>query len=271
MGRYRCPSVSYEEVGSAGQAASSSQGAAKGSSKGKQRAEPAPATPPPHSARKAKHRVKPAVLPKAAEETKIKDQKRIAQKKERVRSVLKQFHQKYIYVGNLTAEITELQLEEVFQIFGPVQSVVMRSARGYPRSFRPGTNATGKERLIENQVYASVEFKHAGAVFRAMEMNGREVNGKKIVVARDALDLPEFTQMVSGYTKSEPAEPRSRLEAALTAREPVSRTAAKHASSSKTSSSRLQGQSTNARIAYQFRSRANGGQQRPNTKSTKKR
>jgi len=171
----------------------------------------------------------------------------------------------------LSPDVTDLQLEEIFEIFGTVQSVTVRSARGCPRTVKPGARAKGKDRMYENRMYASVVFKHPGAVHRAMELDGTELNGQKIVIVRDALDLPEFKEIIDGYrAKVEPTEPAPSVsKAARTVRKAVNEVPAEAVRSPIDSSSRLRTQSTNARIAYQFRSRANGDQHAPNTKGTK--
>lgn len=84
--------------------------------------------------------------------------------------------------SKLSPDVTDLQLEQIFEIFGPVRSVTIRSARGCPRTVKPGATSKGKERQYENRMYASVMFSHAGAVHRAMGLDGTELNGQQMAV-----------------------------------------------------------------------------------------
>ena len=120
----------------------------------------------------------------------------------------------------LSADVTDLQLEEVFQVFGTVQSVSIRSSRGCPRTVRPGrARCRCKGHRHESDLYASVLFQQAGAVQRAMEFNGSEINGRPVIVrlslcifwsnitdrnkqiVRDALDLHQYKEFIRGYRK----------------------------------------------------------------------
>ncbi|KAI0699399.1 hypothetical protein BC835DRAFT_1331135 [Cytidiella melzeri] len=269
MGRFRCPSASFEEIGAAGQAATPSQDAEISSSKGKEREEPPPVPAQARAVRKSKDKGKgkAAVLPQNAVEEDIKDQARRKRKRAQARKQLKHLHQKYIFVGNLTPDITELQLEEIFTNFGTVVSVTMRSAGGYPRTFKPGTVPKGKLQY-ENRVYASVEFKHAAAVHRAMELDNTELNGQRIAIVRDALDLPAFQEIIGSYTKSVRDTEPLPSTASVTAQE-REKTPDVVQPTASDSSSRIQPQPTNARVAHQFRSRVNESQHTPNTEPTK--
>ncbi|KAI0092832.1 hypothetical protein BDY19DRAFT_990512 [Irpex rosettiformis] len=303
------PSASYEDIGgSAGQAATPGPSSTKarpslsnntrrtyidvdlededeidGSLKDEERADSVLSVSS-RTGKKNKDKGKAVTLPKKFVEDDIKDQARKKAKKDKLKRTIKMNSQKYVYVGNLSQEVTDLMLEELFSSFGSIRSILIRSAGGYPSTSQPDSGGSGsgsRYTRYESRIYASVEFKNPVSVYRAMQLDGEELCGQRMVIVRDALDLPEFKNMIDSYMASSvpyeesssppPRGSRAKTEAAEIIPQPRQSTGAY-----RTSPSRLHFEHTTARIAYQFRPRVNEEQQqntntRSSAKSTRKR
>lgn len=81
----------------------------------------------------------------------------------------------------LSSDVTDLMLEEIFSSFGTVRSVTVRSAGGYPSASQPDSRS--RHHKYESRIYASVEFKNSVSVYRALQMNGEELCGQKLAVS----------------------------------------------------------------------------------------
>ncbi|KAH9050078.1 hypothetical protein EDB84DRAFT_1450851 [Lactarius hengduanensis] len=91
----------------------------------------------------------------------------------------------FIYVGNLSSDVTNADLEKLFGSSGKITKIDIRCGFGagaVPGSTRNHTAAT---------VYATILFDSVEAATRALAMNGRTILDRKIIASPSFLDMPE--------------------------------------------------------------------------------
>jgi len=115
----------------------------------------------------------------------------------------------FVYAGNLQPTITEERLKDVFSACGPVLRIIIRCSRGHvirvlPEGVRPELFFGPRDRK-----YASIEFKDSMAYLKALQLNGRWLDGAQMIVCASAADLPEAKEASRGATAapSSPARP----------------------------------------------------------------
>ncbi|KAI9466740.1 hypothetical protein BJY52DRAFT_1234039 [Lactarius psammicola] len=88
----------------------------------------------------------------------------------------------FIYAGNLSSDVTNADLEQLFGSSGKITKIDIRC--GFGAGAVPGSTRN-------HTVYATVLFDSVEAATRALAMNGRTVLDRKIIVSPSFLDMPE--------------------------------------------------------------------------------
>ncbi|KAI9429499.1 hypothetical protein H4582DRAFT_2027774 [Lactarius indigo] len=88
----------------------------------------------------------------------------------------------FIYVGNLSSDVTNAELEKLFGSSGKITKIDIRC--GFGAGAVPG-------RTRNHTVYATILFDSVEAATRALAMNGRTVLDRKIIASPSFLDMPE--------------------------------------------------------------------------------
>ncbi|KAI0269262.1 hypothetical protein BC834DRAFT_865599 [Gloeopeniophorella convolvens] len=91
----------------------------------------------------------------------------------------------YLYVGNLRSDVQNADLEKFFKPSGKAVKIDIRCG------FGAGTAACNN---TDQTVYATIIFASPQAAARAMEMHGRTLLGREIIVSPSFLDMPESKQ-----------------------------------------------------------------------------
>ncbi|KAH9853703.1 hypothetical protein C2E23DRAFT_820260 [Lenzites betulinus] len=128
---------------------------------------------------------------------------RMAKKKAEVKTVVKPVERpveanwSFVYVGNLSSEVNEAQVEAFFAPCGPVRRVLIRASGGIcvPTANLKG-GFLGFGGVQPGVHYATVEFSNGTAARDAVELDGAEFYGREIVVSFSAADLPELSSAV---------------------------------------------------------------------------
>ncbi|KAI0721825.1 hypothetical protein C8T65DRAFT_169432 [Cerioporus squamosus] len=108
----------------------------------------------------------------------------------------------FVYVGNLSSNVTEEQLGQKFERFGPIRLIQIRASSGVcvptanlPRPF------FGFGESLEGTHYATIEFSSPSAARKALEYNGAQFAGRNIIVSFNAIDLPETTEILKSLVE----------------------------------------------------------------------
>ncbi|KAF8271770.1 hypothetical protein EI94DRAFT_1784087 [Lactarius quietus] len=88
----------------------------------------------------------------------------------------------FVYVGNLSSDVNNADLQELFGLSGTVTKIDIRC--GFGAGAVPGSSRG-------HTVYATVLFASVEEATKALSMNGRTVLGRKIIVSPSFLDMPE--------------------------------------------------------------------------------
>ncbi|KAN0140009.1 hypothetical protein V8E53_001905 [Lactarius tabidus] len=88
----------------------------------------------------------------------------------------------FIYVGNLSSDVKNADLEGLFGSSGTITKIDIRC--GFGAGAVPGSTR-------KHTVYATVLFASVEAATKALAMNGRTVLDRKIIVSPSFLDMPE--------------------------------------------------------------------------------
>jgi len=130
-----------------------------------------------------------------------KDRAKAVIKREQTKQSIALPQWSYVFVGNLNPSINEVDLEKAFRHCGKITSILIRVSSGHVAIVAPEDY---KYSPADRQ-YASVQFTEPAAARRAKRMNGQEINGRRIVVCYNAIDLPETKDTIQAYlAESEP-------------------------------------------------------------------
>ncbi|KAH9062066.1 hypothetical protein EDB87DRAFT_1609146 [Lactarius vividus] len=88
----------------------------------------------------------------------------------------------FIYVGNLSSDVTNADLERLFGSSGKITKIDIRC--GFGAGAVPGSTRN-------HTVYATILFDSVEAATRALAMNGRNILDRKIIASPSFLDMPE--------------------------------------------------------------------------------
>ncbi|TFK93926.1 hypothetical protein K466DRAFT_477781 [Polyporus arcularius HHB13444] len=108
----------------------------------------------------------------------------------------------FVYVGNLSSAVTEDQLEEKFERFGPIRLIKIRASSGIcvPTANLPRPYF-GFGAPLEGTHYATIEFSSPNAARKALEYNNTPFAGRNIIVSFNAIDLPETTEIMKSLVE----------------------------------------------------------------------
>ncbi|KAF8627197.1 hypothetical protein AX15_004514 [Amanita polypyramis BW_CC] len=100
----------------------------------------------------------------------------------------------FVYIGNIDPSINAQRLEEYFSKCGKVCRVQLRCSRG--QAINIGIAVPENVRTSRDRQYATVEFKDYRGARKALQLNGKELDGCRLVVSITPTDLPEVQDIV---------------------------------------------------------------------------
>ncbi|KAK2466163.1 hypothetical protein APHAL10511_001805 [Amanita phalloides] len=100
----------------------------------------------------------------------------------------------FVYVGNIDPSINEHRLEEYFSKCGKVCRIQLRCSRG--QAVNIGIAIPEHVRTSRDRQYATVEFRSYREARNALYLNGKRLDGCKLVVSITPTDLPEVQDIV---------------------------------------------------------------------------
>ncbi|KAG6820094.1 hypothetical protein H0H93_005406 [Arthromyces matolae] len=96
----------------------------------------------------------------------------------------------FVFVGNLRPGVTKAKLQEFFAHCGETGEIAIRCSHG---------NVVTVRRTVDSELmdlwYASIVFREVPSAQKALDMNGAEFDGRKIVVTKFAGELPEILRI----------------------------------------------------------------------------
>ncbi|ETW84356.1 hypothetical protein HETIRDRAFT_313698 [Heterobasidion irregulare TC 32-1] len=132
-----------------------------------------------------------------------------AQKKEAARQEQAERRKrwKYVFVGNLSSNITVADLSELFAPCGTIKDITIRCSQG----------SVVSSRGEKGRYYASIIFERAASAVGALKLDKHEYRGATITVSPIAFDLPEAQaiQTAQSITGNEKPNMVTRLKRAL--------------------------------------------------------
>ncbi|KAG6817434.1 hypothetical protein H0H87_008602 [Tephrocybe sp. NHM501043] len=115
----------------------------------------------------------------------------------------------FVFVGNLKSTIDDSKLKKMFGQCGEIVNIVIRCSRGAVTTAAP--NSTHIDPInFRDLWYATISFTSLSAVVHALTLNGRELDGREIVVCKTAGELPEvldFAHIRFGQNQEKKGKP----------------------------------------------------------------
>ncbi|KAH9951816.1 hypothetical protein B0H21DRAFT_717715 [Amylocystis lapponica] len=137
-----------------------------------------------------------------------KDRIKATFKKEKRKQAIKLPDWSFVFVGNLNPSINEEDLERTFKHCGKITSIIIRTSSGRVAIVKPGQY---KPSSADRQ-YATIQFTEPKAAKRAQRLNGTNVNGRRVVVCFNAVDLPEMQHLIKGHMNDNEPELRGKVD-----------------------------------------------------------